>query len=300
MVCSRWRWWWRTEGGCKEDGSNYGSVLRSDRNTFFVVVDFLPCFMLTWAIMFLKGFSGFSYVYNLERRKKRCYHFVTTLLSFCYHFVTICGDMLPLCYHFVTILLSFCYHLWWHVTILLSFCYHLWWHVTTLLSLCYHFVIILLPFVVSFCYHFLPILIRCYHFVTILLSFCYHLWWHVTILLPFFTNIDKMLPLCYHLFPFLVPCYHFVIILLPFVVTCYHFVTILLPFRVQTILKRLADAEGSEHLSFTLEQLAREELLSEEHHLELDKVLLEDELDPSRIVDLIKGTQVWWKVYRFG
>ena len=52
---------------------------------------------------------------------------------------------------------------------------------------------------------------------------------------------------------------------------------------------RLADAEGDEHLSFTLKQLALEELLSEEQHLELDKALLEDELDSSRIVDIIKG-----------
>ena len=61
--------------------------------------------------------------------------------------------------------------------------------------------------------------------------------------------------------------------------------------RMQTILKRLADGEGAEHFSFTLEQLAREELLSEEQYLELDKALLEDELDYSRIVDVIKGTK---------
>ena len=57
-------------------------------------------------------------------------------------------------------------------------------------------------------------------------------------------------------------------------------------------MKRLADAEGEEHLSFTLKQVALEELLSEEQHLELDKVLLGDELDSSRIVDVIKGTKV--------
>ena len=61
--------------------------------------------------------------------------------------------------------------------------------------------------------------------------------------------------------------------------------------RVQTILKRLADA-GEEHLTFTLKQLALEELLSEEQHLELNKALLEDELHPSRIVDIIKGRKV--------
>ena len=62
--------------------------------------------------------------------------------------------------------------------------------------------------------------------------------------------------------------------------------------RVQTDLKRLADAEGEEHLSFMVKQLTLEEPLSEEQYLELDKVLLEDELDISRIVDVIKGTKV--------
>ena len=42
----------------------------------------------------------------------------------------------------------------------------------------------------------------------------------------------------------------------------------------KSILKRLADAEGKEYLSFTLRQLSLEELLSEEQHLELDKALL--------------------------
>ena len=55
--------------------------------------------------------------------------------------------------------------------------------------------------------------------------------------------------------------------------------------RVQTTLKRLADAEGEEHII----QIALEELLSEEQYLELDKALLEDELDSSCIVDFIKG-----------
>ena len=59
---------------------------------------------------------------------------------------------------------------------------------------------------------------------------------------------------------------------------------------MQTILKRLADAEGDEHLSFTLKHLAP---LSEEQHLELDKAVLEDELGSSRIVDVTKkGTKV--------
>ena len=58
---------------------------------------------------------------------------------------------------------------------------------------------------------------------------------------------------------------------------------------MQTSLKRLADVEGEEHLSFMLKQLALEELLSEKQYLELDKALLEYELDSSRIVD---GTKV--------
>ena len=56
---------------------------------------------------------------------------------------------------------------------------------------------------------------------------------------------------------------------------------------MQTILKHLADVEGEKHLSFTLKQSALEGPLSEEQHLELDKALLEDELDFSRIVDVI-------------
>ena len=41
-----------------------------------------------------------------------------------------------------------------------------------------------------------------------------------------------------------------------------------------------------------MQSVALEELLSEEQHLELDKALLEDELDSSRIVDIIRGTKV--------
>ena len=62
--------------------------------------------------------------------------------------------------------------------------------------------------------------------------------------------------------------------------------------HVKTDLNRLSDEEGEEHLSFTLKQLALEELLSEEQHLEHDKVLVEDELDSSRILNVIKGTKV--------
>ena len=59
-------------------------------------------------------------------------------------------------------------------------------------------------------------------------------------------------------------------------------------YRVQSILRRLADANG-EQLSFTLEQLAREELLSEEQHLELAEALQNDDLYSSRV---IKNTKV--------
>ena len=60
-------------------------------------------------------------------------------------------------------------------------------------------------------------------------------------------------------------------------------------YRVQSILRRLADAEGDEQLSFTLEQLAREELLSEEQHLELAEALHNDDLYSSQV---IKNTNV--------
>ena len=61
--------------------------------------------------------------------------------------------------------------------------------------------------------------------------------------------------------------------------------------RVQAILTRMADADGEEALSFTLKQLAREELLSEEHYLILVDALLE-EFNYSRLVDVIKGTKI--------
>ena len=62
--------------------------------------------------------------------------------------------------------------------------------------------------------------------------------------------------------------------------------------RVQTILTRMAGADGEDHLYFRLKQLAHDGLHSEEQYLELNKALLEDELDSSRIVDVIKGTKV--------
>ena len=59
----------------------------------------------------------------------------------------------------------------------------------------------------------------------------------------------------------------------------------------KTIFKRVA-YEGEEQLSFTLKQLALEELLSEEQHLELAKALLNDDLDSSRVAQVIKNTKV--------
>ena len=58
---------------------------------------------------------------------------------------------------------------------------------------------------------------------------------------------------------------------------------------VQTILKRQADAEGEEQLSFTLKQLTLEELLLEEQHLESANMLQNDNLDSSRVVEVIKN-----------
>ena len=60
--------------------------------------------------------------------------------------------------------------------------------------------------------------------------------------------------------------------------------------RVQTILMRMADTDGEE--AFTLKQLAREELLSEEQHLKLADALLEEEFNSSRLVDIIKDTKI--------
>ena len=63
--------------------------------------------------------------------------------------------------------------------------------------------------------------------------------------------------------------------------------------RVQTTFQRLADAGGGEEqqLSFALKQLALEELLSEEQHLELAKALQNDHLDSSRVTEVIKNTK---------
>ena len=62
--------------------------------------------------------------------------------------------------------------------------------------------------------------------------------------------------------------------------------------RMQTILKRLPDAEGTECLLLTIKELSREELLSERQHLKLAKTMLEQELDSSRIVAVIKDTKI--------
>ena len=61
--------------------------------------------------------------------------------------------------------------------------------------------------------------------------------------------------------------------------------------RVHSILRRLADEEGEEQLSFTLEQLAREALLSEEQHLELAEALQNDDLYSLRVA-VIKNSKV--------
>ena len=58
--------------------------------------------------------------------------------------------------------------------------------------------------------------------------------------------------------------------------------------RVQAILTRMADAYGEEAISFTLIQLSHEELLSEEQHLKIADALLEEELNSSWSVDVIK------------
>ena len=52
----------------------------------------------------------------------------------------------------------------------------------------------------------------------------------------------------------------------------------------------MADADGEE--AFTLKQLACEQLLSEEQHLKLEDVLLEEEFNSSRLVYVIKYTKI--------
>ena len=59
---------------------------------------------------------------------------------------------------------------------------------------------------------------------------------------------------------------------------------------VQTILMRMADADGEE--AFTLKQLARKEVLSEEQHLKLADALLEEEFNSSRLLDIIKDMKI--------
>ena len=60
--------------------------------------------------------------------------------------------------------------------------------------------------------------------------------------------------------------------------------------RVQTFLRRMADADGEE--AFNLKQLAREELLSEKQHLKLADILLAEEFNSSRLVDVSKDTKI--------
>ena len=58
-------------------------------------------------------------------------------------------------------------------------------------------------------------------------------------------------------------------------------------YRVQSILRRLADAEDEGQLSFTQEQLTSEELLSE-----LSEALQNDDLYSSQVAGVIKNTKV--------
>ena len=62
--------------------------------------------------------------------------------------------------------------------------------------------------------------------------------------------------------------------------------------RVQSIIKRTADVMGEkEEMAFMLKQLAGEELLSEEQYLKLAQMDM-DELNSSRLADVIKETKI--------
>ena len=52
----------------------------------------------------------------------------------------------------------------------------------------------------------------------------------------------------------------------------------------------MADADGEE--TFTLKQLAREDLLSEEQHLKLADARLEEEFNSSRLMDVMKDIKI--------
>ena len=60
-------------------------------------------------------------------------------------------------------------------------------------------------------------------------------------------------------------------------------------YRVQSIIKRMADAQGEKEIMFTLKQLVREELLSEEQYFRLAQI---DDLTSSRLIDIIKDTKI--------
>ena len=63
--------------------------------------------------------------------------------------------------------------------------------------------------------------------------------------------------------------------------------------RVQSIIKRTANAMGEkEGMAFILKQLAREELLSDEQYLKLAQMDIDDELNSSRIAEVIKKTKI--------
>ena len=63
-------------------------------------------------------------------------------------------------------------------------------------------------------------------------------------------------------------------------------------YRVQSILKRTADAMGKpKEMAIILKQLAREELLSDEQYLKLAQLSM-NELNSSRLADIIKDTKI--------
>ena len=59
--------------------------------------------------------------------------------------------------------------------------------------------------------------------------------------------------------------------------------------RVQSIITRMADAQNEKQIMFTLKQLAREELLSEEQYFKLAQI---DDLTSSRLIGIIKDTKI--------
>ena len=63
-------------------------------------------------------------------------------------------------------------------------------------------------------------------------------------------------------------------------------------YRVQTIMRRTADAMGQkEEMAFILKRLAREELLSDEQYLKLAQLDIDD-INSSRLANIIKETKI--------